>query len=221
MNHMLRKLFAHAGLMEGDPDGNAGGGSVLTDAAIAPATAATDDAAAAADTRTDEEKAADAAKEAAGAPEKYEDFKLPEGVELDTAMLEQAIPIFKELNLTQEQAQKLVDFESARVAQARQAQADQFNTLINSWVEQAKADKEFGGDHFDESVKTARIAVDKFGTPEFKQLMEDHGVGNHPEMIRFMLRVGKTLREDSPGSNGNKVAGKQDRVSILYPPKEA
>ena len=40
------------------------------------------------------------------APETYADFTLPEGVELDTALLTDAAPLFKELGLTQEQAQK-------------------------------------------------------------------------------------------------------------------
>ncbi|ECV7263739.1 TPA: peptidase, partial [Salmonella enterica subsp. enterica serovar Strathcona] len=43
-----------------------------------------------------------------GAPEKYA-FTAPEGQELDTSALAQFEPVARELNLTQEQAQKLVD----------------------------------------------------------------------------------------------------------------
>src|SRR5262245_3138783 len=44
-----------------------------------------------------------------GAPEKYEAFKLPEGYEFDKDSLTSAQALFKELNLPQASAQKLVD----------------------------------------------------------------------------------------------------------------
>lgn len=147
----------------------------------------------------------------------YTEFKAPDGMTLDTELLGQATPLFKELNLTQEQAQKLVDFQAANALKTRQSQQEAFTSLINKWQTDAKADKEFGGEKFEESVGIARLAVQKFGTPAFKQLMEDHGVGNHPEMIRFMLNIGRTLKEDVPGATGGAVSGKTDRVSILYP----
>ena len=51
------------------------------------------------------------------APEKYEDFKLPEGMEVNTDLLDKATPVFKELNLTQDQAQKMVDLQTTFVSE--------------------------------------------------------------------------------------------------------
>lgn len=53
----------------------------------------------------------------------------------------------------------------------------------------------------------AKKALDTYGTPEIRQLLETTGLGNNPEMIRFFWRVGKTLTEDgtvtgSTGANG-------------------
>lgn len=151
------------------------------------------------------------------APETYADFDLPEGIELDEALLAEASPLFKELNLTQEQAQKLVDFQVKQVEAGRQSQVDAFNQLMQDWVDQSRNDKEFGGDKFEESVKIAMSAVNKFGTPELKQLLNEHGVGNHPEVIRFMVKVGKLTHEDVPGGTGQNVSPALDRVSALYP----
>ena len=125
--------------------------------------------------------------------------------------------MFKELNLSQEQAQKLVDFQAEMVKEGAQSQTDAFNQLIEGWQNDSKNDKEFGGEKFDENIVTARLTIEKFGTPELKTLMEDHGVGNHPEMIRFMWNIGKLLKEDSPGSLGNAPSKNADRVSTLYP----
>jgi|DEB0MinimDraft_6_1074348.scaffolds.fasta_scaffold112030_2 polyhydroxyalkanoate synthesis regulator phasin len=151
------------------------------------------------------------------APETYADFVLPEGVELDEALLSEATPVFKELNLTQEQAQKLVDLKAKEVEAGRQSQVDAFNQLMQDWTEQSRNDKEFGGDKFEENVKIAISAVDKFGTPELKQLLKEHGMGNHPEVIRFMVKVGKLTQEDVPGGTGQNVSPELNRVSAMYP----
>lgn len=150
-------------------------------------------------------------------PDTYADFVMPEGVTLDETALTEATPIFKELGLTQEQAQKLIDFQSKQVQAGSQKQVDNFNQLKSDWLTDAKADGEYGGDKFDENTKIAQNAVNKYGTPELKQLLDDYGVGNHPEVIRFMVRVGHTLTEDVPGTAGGAAAEKSDRVSRMYP----
>jgi len=150
-------------------------------------------------------------------PDAYADFDLPEEVALDEALLAEASPLFKELGLTQEQAQKLVDFQAKQVQAGSQSQVDAFNQLMDDWQDQSRNDKEFGGDKFDENVAVARNAIAKFGTPELKQLLEEHGVGNHPEVIRFMVKVGKLTAEDVPGGTTTPQSKAQDRVSILYP----
>jgi hypothetical protein len=151
------------------------------------------------------------------APDTYADFAMPEGMPVDTAVLESATPLFKELGLSQEQAQKLVDFQAAQVQAGSQAQVDAFNQLTEDWRTQSMNDPEFGGDKFDENVSIARSAIESFGTPELKQLLEDHGVGNHPEIIRFMINVGKLTQEDNPGSGGHQSRPAPDRVALLYP----
>ena len=150
-------------------------------------------------------------------PDTYADFAMPEGVELDSALLAEATPLFKDLGLNQEQAQKLVDFQAKQVKASSESQVDAFNQLMNDWQDQSKNDKEFGGDKFEENVGIARSAIDKFGTPELKQLLEEHGVGNHPEVIRFMVKVGKLTAEDVPGGTTTATSVAQDRVSLLYP----
>ncbi len=148
------------------------------------------------------------------APDAYADFSVDDGLTLDETLLAEATPLFKEMNLTQEQAQKLVDFQSKQV----QARSQAYDALMETWVDECKNDSEFGGDKFDESLATAQAAVNKFGTPGLKELLEQHGVGNHPEMVRFMVKVGKLTAEDVPGASGGNVSPKQDRASLMYPP---
>jgi hypothetical protein len=144
-------------------------------------------------------------------PDEYTDFQTPEGVELDNELLASANPLFKELGLSQEQAQKLVDFQSAQV----QAQSDQLIQQTNTWKEAAKTDSEFGGQNFDENIGKASTAIDQFFSQEFKTLLNNTGLGNHPEVIRGFVKIGKQLAEDNPGS-GNASQGEKSRAEKLY-----
>jgi len=148
----------------------------------------------------------------------YTDFVLPEGMTLDPALLDQAVPIFKELGLTKEQSQKLIDIHASQIQNGIKSQAESFDQLKQDWRAQTEKDNEIGGEKLSETVATARIALEKLGTPELTKLLDDFGIGNNPEMIRFMARVGSFMREDSPGKTGTPAAGtKKDRASVLYP----
>ena len=150
-------------------------------------------------------------------PETYADFAMPEGITLDEAALTGATPIFKDLGLNQDQAQKLIDVYAAQVQAGMDQQVDAFNQQKAEWRDASEADKEFGGDAFDENVKIAQAAISKFGTSELKQLLEDYGVGNHPEVIRFMFNVGKLTVEDTPGATGGVASVQKSAVDVLYP----
>lgn len=147
----------------------------------------------------------------------YGEFSSPEGLTIDQPLLESVTPLFKEFGLDQSQAQKLIDFQFKQNELMQSKNDESFNTLMNTWKEQARNDKDFGGDKFDENVGVARKAIDKFGTPELKELLDSHGVGNHPEVIRFMIKVGHFTSEDVPGSSNPASAETKDRVSLLYP----
>ena len=127
-----------------------------------------------------------------GAPEKYE-WAAPEGVTLDESILGSLSEVAKELNLPQAAAQKLVDKIAPVMAQR---QAEQFEALRTEWRQASSSDQEFGGAKLTENMPLAKKAHDAFGTPEFRQLLEQTGMGNHPELIRTFYRAGKAISED-------------------------
>jgi len=150
-------------------------------------------------------------------PETYSDFTLPEDINLDEGALDKAKPIFAELGLNQEQAQKLVDLQAEMVKGNVTAQTESHDSQVAAWQEEAKADKEFGGDNFDESLGVAKKALETFADDAFKEVLDSTGLGNHPAVIRTMWKIGKTLLEDVPGSTGGNSSTPKDRVSQLYP----
>lgn len=177
--------------------------------APAPAEAA---AAAPADAPTDGDQPV--AAKPAGAPEQYEAFAMPEGVDLDSQVVDGFTEVAKELNLPQDAAQKVID-KVAPIMAARQAA--QMEAVRNEWHAQSSADKEFGGDKLQESTALAAKAMAQFSTPELKGMLNETGLGNHPEIVRLMVRVGQALSEDRIVTGGQKPSGIRSMADALYP----
>lgn len=157
--------------------------------------------------KTDDGKTAD------GPPEKYE-FEMPEGVELDAKLAEAVDPVLRDLGLTNEQANKLAKtFAEYRVSEA-QGQSDAYAQQIEDWGKAARDDKEYGGAKFEENVPLAHKAIAQYGTPELKALLAE-GLGNHPEVVRFCIRVGKAMGED-PGVDTTNATPAKSTASVLF-----
>jgi hypothetical protein len=153
----------------------------------------------------------------ANAPEVYE-FKAQEGREFDPEVIKSFSEIAKELDLPQDAAQKVLDKVAPKILE-RQMQA--LETVRNEWAESARTDKEFGGDKLNDNLVVAKKALDSFGSPELRKLLNESGLGNHPEMIRMMYRAGKAISEDRfvGGTRGGQKSGPKgfnDLASALY-----
>lgn len=169
----------------------------------------------------------EAPKAPEGAPEKYEDFKAPEGFEVDKEALAEATPLFKELGLSQTQAQRLVDFYAKQSQQAAQAPFDLWKQTQDNWVSEIKADPEIGGKLDAVRTGVARM-LDGLGnaklTNEFRQAMDYTGAGNNPAFIRMMWALAQRLTEGghvkggapSPYGQGS-ASGRPTAASALYP----
>lgn len=157
-------------------------------------------------TQTTETKAPEAT-----APESYE-FAMPEGVQLDKTAADEFTTIAKELKLDQATAQKVADV-GAKMAQ-RQAEAH--TKLVESWTEAVKSDKELGGDKLAENLGVARKALDAFGTPELRDVLNATGFGNHPEVIKAFYKIGKAISEDRFVTGGAK-GPETDMAKRMFP----
>lgn len=152
-----------------------------------------------------------------GAPEKYE-FTAGEGVELDTEALKDFEPVARDLNLTNEQAQKLVDAYPKILAGVQQRQAEAWQKQTEGWAETVKADKEIGGDKLTANLSAAQRALEQFGDPELKEYLDSTGLGNHPALVKAFIKVGKAMSEDKVVTGGHESGG-SDLISAFYPKK--
>jgi hypothetical protein len=162
-----------------------------------------------------------------GPPETYE-LTPPEGFEkLDQEAVAAATPVFKELNLTNEQANKLMpvagEFAKKIIAERDQQLLGEVAATRKNWLEEAKADPEVGGANWDTSLEAAAKAMDSLGFPKgspLRNYLNESGAGNHVEMIRLMAKVGKAIGEDTDFVRGNQnSAVKKTDEELFYGPK--
>ena len=158
------------------------------------------------------------------APEKYT-FTAPEGTEYDAELLGSFEAAARKANLSQDAAQALL----AEMAPAYAARTvDQVNAIHQEWREQSAADTEFGGEKFVENLAVAKKALDLFDplpapgadgkqekTP-LRSLLDETGLGNHPEILRLMYRAGKAISEDKFVAGAPRGTGDANATSILF-----
>jgi hypothetical protein len=180
--------------------------TVLTTGQGAPATASADN-----------PPAADAAADTTSAGDsdniEYEPFQLPEGMTVNEELLNEFKATAKDLKLPQEAAQKLADLQ----VKVYEKQAEAMSRVRAQWLDQTKTDKEFGGEALAENLGIAQKAMQAFATPQLRQLLNDSGLGNHPEIVRAFVRVGKAISEDGRVVTGSKSGIPADPAKRLFP----
>lgn len=133
-----------------------------------------------------------------GAPEQYEEFKAPEGLSYDDQFMGTFKDVAKELNLSQKQAQHLLDKCAPVLAQR---QVEQIKAVSKQWEERTKTDKEIGGENWTRASSDIARVRDKFGVnadgkmdPDIQEFMQTP-IGNHPGLLKLLARVGRAFGE--------------------------
>lgn len=162
---------------------------------------------------TPEAEAEATAESTEGDAVEYGEFETPEGIELDAALLDEAKPLFQDLKLSQDQAQKLVSFFSDYQLKMAESQGALQKEVAENWTSEIKTE---WGNQFDANVEIAKKAVAYAGEGFSKMLLET-GMGNNPEMIKFMHRVGASLSEDAMDGKSAPIRTEKSLEEKLYP----
>lgn len=138
-----------------------------------------------------------------------------EGMEIDPAFIDRYGALAKKYGMDRENAASLLK-EAAAVM--NRMDAETVGEQARKWQSQSRNDREFGGSAIDANLSVAKRALDTYGTPELRELMEVTGMGNHPEVIRFFFRVGKTLAEDGflPSEGGRAASSFEEAAKQLF-----
>lgn len=147
-----------------------------------------------------------------GAPDKYTEFKLPEGAKLNEETIGKANELFKALNLSQEGAQQAVDFHIAEIQKAANAGYEQYTDMRIEWRKEMALDKEIGDGKSDLKPEIrAGISAVIASLPEklqgpFKEAMIFTGAGDNPAFNRAFYEISKRFTEGKPVTPGGPSA---------------
>lgn len=147
---------------------------------------------------------ADKGKDGADAvkPNEPEPFELtaPDGYPINDAGLKGLNDLCRSAKLTKEQGEAVMQYMAGNYSTWQEQQQAQGK----AWIEEFKADKDFGGDKFDSSVAEAQKALATFDeSGDVRAMLAETGYGNNPAVLRIFARVGRALGEDKlPGMSG-------------------
>lgn len=125
------------------------------------------------------------------------DLSLKQGSGLTDKDVQDVKEFAKTNGLTKEAAQMLLDSKAETISQIRAQDQEDLKNRAGLWLDQVKADKEIGGDNYNSTIQHAKIVLDQFATPSFKETLNTTGLGNHPEVIKIFAKIGKRLASDS------------------------
>jgi hypothetical protein len=158
-------------------------------------------------------------KAAKGAPEKYEDYKVPDGFTIDPEVKTKADALFKGMGLNQDQAQSLVDMYRELTTEAFQAPFKAYQDTVADWLKAAQDHPDLRGKLAPGGEVNVRIGKLLDAVPDaklasdFREAMDITGVGNHPAFIRMMDHFAKQLTEgtyvagNGPSRHGQSAPG--------------
>lgn len=139
-------------------------------------------------------------------PIKYEAFKLPEGVQLAEPDLAKYTEILGKHQVPQEATQALVDLYVAERTREVEAQRANWENTTKGWLDQFRADPDIGKNRSETTIANANAVLTRYGQvmgsereAGLRQAFNITGIGNHPDMIRFVnWMAGFTTEQAKP-----------------------
>lgn len=138
-----------------------------------------------------------------GPPEKYADFTLPEGF---TAPTDDFMTFAKEMGMTQEAAQKTIDFYVNKVAPVQEAAHEK---MVADWT------KESESKYTKADFEAANKALGRFSTPAFMDVLKQSGLCNHPAMVGVFKEIASRMSE-SVFAEGQNNGVEQSAAKLLF-----
>lgn len=164
-----------------------------------------------------------------GAPESYDFSKIdyPEGIRMDEALAKEFAPLGKELNLSQQGANKLAEllikYQQAQLADApnkiaefKKQEAAQTKLAYEKMLNE---DKEIGGgdtSKMNAYIDVADVGYNSFASGELKNLLHSLSLDFHPAVIKHFYRLGKLCGNDNLTKVKSPVTEGLTPAQILY-----
>lgn len=146
---------------------------------------------------------------------KDEDFKAPEGFEVDPAAKSEFIALANEHKISPAAAEALVGLQAKLAKSGADTSTKAWQDMQTTWRGEVQAHPELGGDKLEGVLTNVAKLVDKYGSADFRQVMTLTGAGNNVHVIQFLNSVAKQLVEAAPVT-GAPVSSPQTLADSLY-----
>lgn len=148
--------------------------------------------------KSEEEKKDDSEKE-----EEYS-LKLSEETVLGETHLKDIEAFAKENKISGELAQKILAKQEDTISELINSENTRAAQELEDWRSQVVNDEHIGGSKLTETSTNAKKAVSAFGSEGFVEILKATGYGDHPEVVRFLSRIGSLMGNDEfiPGDGG-------------------
>lgn len=144
----------------------------------------------------EQEQAKETEQQQQTVPEHYV-LKNANGEDVEPQELEMMSRMFKDVNLSQEQAQKLYSaYEKEQGSFIEQSQKE-FNKMRDDWFNQTISDPQLGGQNIGQTKLCIKRVMQQCGNKELSEFLNKTGLGFNPAMVRFMTKVGELLGNDN------------------------
>jgi ribosomal protein L22 len=139
-----------------------------------------------------------------GRPETLDgyEFALPEGLtndDLDASKLAEWKQELFDAGVSKTAAARIISKYLASEHTSRLEATTGAETQLKTWDTEART--RFG-DKFDETANHARYALKELGNPGLAEILDQTGMGSHPDVIEFFAKAGRTISEQEPRGSG-------------------
>lgn len=148
------------------------------------------------------------------------ELKLPDGYDVDAKSLDDFKATASELGLDNAKAQRVFDhflsLEKARLA----ADDAKFAAQDAAWAKEIQTHPDFGGERIKDSLQAARRGIEHVGGKPIARLFEAAGLGNNPQLFGALVKIGRSLAEDSVAGTSSPAGTKKPRsdAELFYGP---
>lgn len=122
-------------------------------------------------------------------PEGYV-FEFTSGVQVDEQALASFRDVAFEQGVSQQQAASIANLYANLVEQQAAGEQDMLEESEAGWLKELRKERNYA-----KTVASARLTMERFGTPELNDLLNETRLGSHPALVRFVAKIGQELGE--------------------------
>jgi len=140
-------------------------------------------------------------------------FKFPDGIKVVDTEVAKLKELSKEAKLSNDQAQKFVDFTVSQVKFFGEKAEQDFKTMRADWLKQTKET------YTEEQIGNAGKVAREVGGEKFMELLETTGLADNPLVVGFLEKISVNYRNDKTvvGKPNGGEPTREQILDIMYP----